>query len=566
MAADEQKIFEQTILDTISQISADRDEIAAGLNAKGLNIQVGSTLSSIAFAASDTSDDNAIKASPTQFGQVKIISSNDENTSSYPYLTTIDNKISNLAINDPYIIPARKNYAILSGINDNIQTLIEAKLNKNHDSAQNLTVVQGELKGVNIKTAGTNDSRVSSTFEGIINNSTLSNSTFEGTIKNSTLSNVSFDLLTDIDIVSSNVVNSQISTTNLIDTSITKISEPKHLTPEDKALFAGYYGTLQNLGYTSAECSIEDRKFYPVKLSICKRNDTSSFAANDVPIYVRILKRNDSNTDWELLYQSYNAISISAYNQLCGATSCLMGPLVLSGSAGIDLTSNIAITFISSFSTPINESTLSVPIASTRGNGTYRGGFSANIANGIPNLLGYSPIIAIQGKQTANYTEDLLDLVQQDISLVEKLESDIIIDVNRLETSATTLSANLSAIPDKVNEIEETLSTKSSIKICEGLHSQLSSTDTLNIRKVSPEEYAQLLTTQTSPIPSNDIYIISADHLVGFGNKIVDVADGTESTDAATFGQLSALSVQVNELKGIVETLSIQLAQLTPTP
>ena len=564
MAADEQKVFEQTILNKIAELSSDRDIIANGLNAKGLNIPEGSTFSEIAVAASDTTDDYVIKASPTQFGQVKLISSSEDNG----FLSSLDSTISTLALSSPYVIPAKKNYNILSGIHNDLLTLNEIKLNTSYDSAQNLTVTLGQLKGVDIKTYGVGDSATSSTFEGII--------------KNSLLSNVSFDLLSGIDIVSSNVVNSQIDTTTLIDTNITKVSEIKHLPIGNKALINGYYGTLANLGYTSEDCSVEDGKFYPVKISICKRNDDTYREQNQVPIYTRILKRNSTNDAWELLYQSYNSIVIRTYNLLCGANNCLMGPLYLSGSEPIDLTSNIAITFTSSLSEPFDQTTFQLPVATTVVGGGYNGVFTGNISSGVPSIQDYSPILAIQGKNTKNYTEDLIDLVQKDISSVEQLElssnelntkienlstnlSAIPGRVTLLETSATTLSTNLSAIPDKVNEIEETLSTKSSIKIGEGLNNTLSSTGTLNIRKVSPEEYAELLATQTTDILSNEMYIISADYLIGFDNKIVDVADGTEPTDAATFGQLSALSNEVAELKRTVQTLSEQIDQLTAT-
>lgn len=559
MAADEQKIFEQTILSTISQISADRDEIAAGLNAKGLNIQVGSTLSEIAFTASDTSDDSAIKASPTQFGQVKLISSSEDNG----FLSSLDSTISTLALSSPYVIPAKKNYNILSGLDS-------TKVNKHNGYAEDLSINGGELSAVNIKPANVNDINTYPTFEGIV--------------KNSILQNVDFRRLSSIDIISSsNIYAGQISTDCLINSDITKISEIKHLPIGNKALINGYYGTLANLGYTSEDCSIEDGKFYPVKISICKRNDDTPREQNKVPIYTRILKRNSSNTAWELLYQSYNSIVIRTYNQLCGANNCLMGPLYLSGSEPIDLTSNIAITFTSSLSEPFDQTTFQLPVATTVAGGGYTGVFSGNISSGVPTAQNYCPILAIQGKNTTNYTEDLIDLVQKDISSVEQLElssnelntkienlstnlSAIPGRVATLETSATTLSTNLSAIPGRVNEIEEILSTKSSIKIGEGVHSQLSSTDTLNIRKVSPEEYAELLATQTTDILSNEMYIISADYLIGFDNKIVDVADGTEPTDAATFGQLLSLSAEVTELKGIVAGLQEQLAQLTPTP
>lgn len=50
MSADNEKIFEKTILDKIDLLSSYRDNIASGLKAKGLNVNVGDSLSAISFA------------------------------------------------------------------------------------------------------------------------------------------------------------------------------------------------------------------------------------------------------------------------------------------------------------------------------------------------------------------------------------------------------------------------------------------------------------------------------------------------------------------------------------
>lgn len=86
------------------------------------------------------------------------------------------------------------------------------------------------------------------------------------------------------------------------------------------------------------------------------------------------------------------------------------------------------------------------------------------------------------------------------------------------------------------------------------------STETLKIATVSPEKYSQLL--DTSAITSSDLYIVSADHIYGYNKPITNVAPGTESTHAATYGQLTAVSSTLNtKIEGInTSTLSAGIA------
>lgn len=612
MSADNKKIFEKTILDKIDLLSSYRDNIASSLKAKGLNVNVGDSLSTISFAAASQDDEYAIKADDGQFGQVKLISSDDN-----AQLSTISSQISALSANSPYVIPAKKNYNILSGLDS-------TKVNKISGNAEYLAVKYGELSAVNIKPANVNDINTYPTFEGIV--------------KNSILQNVDFRRLSSIDIISSsNIYAGQISTDCLINSDITKISEIKHLPIGNKALINGYYGTLANLGYTSEDCSDEDGKFYPVKISICKRNDDTPREQNKVPIYTRILKRNSNNDAWELLYQSYNSIVIRTYNLLCGANNCLMGPLYLSGSEPIDLTSNIAITFTSSLSEPFDQTTFQLPVATTVAGGGYTGVFTGNISSGVPTAQNYCPILAIQGKNVKNYTEDLLHLIQRDVETVSALEntvttaianltavdanlnnrvttleqsltatgSGIATRVNTLETSVTSLNGtvtnlntsvaelnskvdgltgltdevnnittnidnietSVTEITGKVDSINNEVSNKTTIQLAEGLNGTYTSASTFYIKKVSLEEYAEYLYNNPDAIiSSNEMFVVSSDYLFGFDNKIINVKDGESATDAATFGQLSALSAQVQELKALVDLLSAQITSLTATP
>lgn len=400
MAADEQKIFEQTILSTISQISADRDEIAAGLNAKGLNIQVGSTLSEIAFTASDTSDDSAIKASPTQFGQVKILSD--------------DSSVGTYQLSSPVVFNAKYVNDELTNINNSI-TVINGNINTINS---NINYLSGGLSTVISTTIPNLDNRVS---------------TIETTISNET--------------------SGLIKKVNDLNTNKSAVKIAKGL----------------NDNPSNTETQFIVRKVSPEE-------------------YLQKLSENTNIPDNELYVIS--SADLIAFNN---------------------------------------------PIKYV-GNGVL-----SNDATTVHQLSSVSAAI------TSN---------------VDTLNSTV-------ETLSTDLSTAISnVICADIPNLNSSVVAKASIEIGESLTADLKSTDVLKIRKVSPEEYAELLATQkdTDLILSNEMYIISADYLIGFDNKIVDVADGTESTDAATFGQLSALSVQVNELKGIVETLSIQLAQLTPAP
>ena len=525
MAADEQKIFEQTILDTISQISADRDEIAAGLNAKGLNIPVGSTLSEIAFTASDTSDDSAIKASPTQFGQVKILSD--------------DSSVDTYQLSSPVVFNAKY-------VNDELTSLSNS--------------VDQHVDDLNSK-----DNILSTAIE------TLDNVINLNAYKNGELSN--------------------------------SISSQQ---------FNMYYGTLRNLGCnvdSFGKCHLNNIALYRGGNLPGQANNAQG--ANVTPVYLAVARLLNQSvaSSWYFSHKSTNSIQMSAYEL---SSEMIFGMQTVSGSNEIDADEMVKIFFLSSntFDYPGASSTNYVRAVAQviSSNTSSLVGLQTKPYDNTPssNLSLYKPLVSFYDVVNLTTTENIDNRIQASLTGINDSITSINGNINTinsninylsgelstvvkttipgldsrvgtLNSTVGTLSTNLSTvistvintdIPNltgRVDTLETTITSKASIKIGEGLTATPVDSNELIIKKVSPEEYAELLATQTTDILSNEMYIISADYLIGFDNKIVDVADGTEPTDAATFGQLSALSNEVAELKRTVQTLSEKIDQLTAT-
>lgn len=122
-------------------------------------------------------------------------------------------------------------------------------------------------------------------------------------------------------------------------------------------------------------------------------------------------------------------------------------------------------------------------------------------------------------------------------------------------TATYATKADLTAETKARTDADKVLSTAIDNKIfIEGV-----SAESLSIATVSPEEYSQKL---EAGILSNELYIVSSDHLYGYNQKITNIADGTEATDAASFGQLTTVSSALNtRIDGItVANLSAGIA------
>lgn len=97
------------------------------------------------------------------------------------------------------------------------------------------------------------------------------------------------------------------------------------------------------------------------------------------------------------------------------------------------------------------------------------------------------------------------------------------------------LTAKIASETQERETADTALSTAIDSKIfIEGVSAQ-----TLSIATVSPEVFADKL---NKGILSNELYIVSADHLYGYGKPITNVGDGISASDAATVGQLSTVS------------------------
>ncbi len=86
------------------------------------------------------------------------------------------------------------------------------------------------------------------------------------------------------------------------------------------------------------------------------------------------------------------------------------------------------------------------------------------------------------------------------------------------------------------------------------------SAEALSIATVSPEEYSGIL--NSGNIPSNQLYIVSSNYLYAYDKAIKNVGDGVVATDAATVGQLSTVSADLNtKIEGVnVNSLSAGIA------
>lgn len=148
-----------------------------------------------------------------------------------------------------------------------------------------------------------------------------------------------------------------------------------------------------------------------------------------------------------------------------------------------------------------------------------------------------------------------------------------------IDALSTALSTDLSSEIEARKENDAYLSTKIDSKIFAQIGDDADpvSVDTLTVHKITSDKYAELLAS--NKVVSSDIYVVeSGEHNV-YGEKITNVAEGTEATDAATYGQLTSavdslsdtVKLSVAELeqkiedavKGGVDALSTKL--LTPT-
>ena len=107
------------------------------------------------------------------------------------------------------------------------------------------------------------------------------------------------------------------------------------------------------------------------------------------------------------------------------------------------------------------------------------------------------------------------------------------------ETQLNNAINNIPKIPTKISEFENDLSL-AKIKI-DNQH-----IEELEIKYISRDDYYDLVNNETGVL-SNTLYIVSADNLNAYGQKIVNVAPGTDLSDAVNLEQMQSTIAQVNE-------------------
>ena len=149
------------------------------------------------------------------------------------------------------------------------------------------------------------------------------------------------------------------------------------------------------------------------------------------------------------------------------------------------------------------------------------------------------------------------DIDDLSTALSTEISAEAIARNEAIEALSIALSTDLSSEIKARKENDAYLSTKIDAKIYAqvGDNAKPVSVDTMTMHKISAEKYAELLKTEGG-IVETDLYVISSDYIDGYGEKVKNVADGEEATDAATYGQVIKLSTALsNDVKLSVQTL-----------
>ena len=166
----------------------------------------------------------------------------------------------------------------------------------------------------------------------------------------------------------------------------------------------------------------------------------------------------------------------------------------------------------------------------------------------------------IARKANDEFLSGQIDALSDGISAdVEALSANLSEEIDALSTD---LSTDLSSEIIDRKENDAYLSTKIDAKIYAqiGDDAKSVSVDTMTIHKISDKKYAELLNTKGG-IVETDIYVISSDYIDGYGERVKNIDDGEEATDAATYGQLLSLSTSLSaDIIALSTDLSIDLS------
>lgn len=127
----------------------------------------------------------------------------------------------------------------------------------------------------------------------------------------------------------------------------------------------------------------------------------------------------------------------------------------------------------------------------------------------------------------------------------------------KIEDSGKDLSDAITALSDALTaeaQVRATVDTALSAAISGKVKIEGESVDYVNFDRVNAEEYHNILTGGT--IDPKTIYIVSSDNINAFGEKIINVGDATDLSDAVNLKQLNAAK---GELTSLVSSVSATL-------
>ena len=128
----------------------------------------------------------------------------------------------------------------------------------------------------------------------------------------------------------------------------------------------------------------------------------------------------------------------------------------------------------------------------------------------------------------------------------------------KIAVSAKTLTEEMvDGLASDLENLSNAVSTKIFIQQDESV-SYTSAYDDLSVIKIQKPDYEQRLIDEK--LISNAIYVVSSDVLDAFGERIVNVADGTSVSDAVNVGQLKSVSSDVvgvsNQVSGLADRIT----------
>ena len=123
-----------------------------------------------------------------------------------------------------------------------------------------------------------------------------------------------------------------------------------------------------------------------------------------------------------------------------------------------------------------------------------------------------------------------------------------------LSTADANLSAGVNAVKGELTALIDGVEAKVDNKIQVGDATSVAAIDTLTIKRVSIEDYHNILTSET--IDDGTLYVVSSDNLNAFGSRVVQVGDAVEETDAVNLKQLNAVKTELEDKMNSISSVA----------